>query len=100
MLFYSLLSPDKPMYIRAVMLVLREHVNVSALKQAWTLTVKRHGSLRSSLRWEGLSEPLVEVHANIDLPFEELDWQTLNPNDYDDRLREYIWAEKLIGFDL
>src|SRR5215212_4472952 len=100
MLFHSLCTPQQPMYVRQIVLVLREAVNVPALTRAWKFVFERHPILRSSLRWHNLADPLQEVHANLALPFEQHDWRTIASDEREDRLREFLWQEKRAGFDM
>jgi surfactin family lipopeptide synthetase C len=52
MLFHSLFAPSYPMYVRQIIVSLRETLNVPILKQSWERVIGRHPILRSSLRWE------------------------------------------------
>lgn len=47
------------------------------LRLAWARLVARHPILRTSFRWEGIEEPLQDVHLSADLPWREEDWRGL-----------------------
>nr|QEO74476.1 condensation domain-containing protein [uncultured bacterium] len=99
MLFHSLLAPHSEMYVRQVILSLHEGVDAAALRRAWEAAVRRHAILRSGLRWEGLDEPMQEVHAHAPVPFEEADWRGLSGAERDARLESFLQAERQRGFD-
>jgi amino acid adenylation domain-containing protein len=99
MLFNCLFKPLSGMYVRQIILTLREEINVSALQQAWQLVVKRHPGLRISIRWEGLSEPLQDVHRAVEVPFEEHDWRGLAADEQHSRFESLIESERKSGFD-
>ena len=100
MLFHSLFAPSYPMYVRQIVVSLRETLNVPILKESWERVIRRHSILRSSLRWEGVSEPLQEVHSRIDLPFEQKDWRGLAASAHIERLENLLREERLRGFKL
>ena len=100
MLFHSLFAPTYPMYVRQIIVSLRETLNVPVLRQSWERVIKRHPILRSSLRWEGVSEPLQEVYSRIDLPFEQRDWCGLTVDEHLERLEDLLREERQRGFEL
>src|SRR6266480_181973 len=100
MLFHSLYAPHHAMYVRQIILSLHEIVHVPTLRRAWERVFRRHPILRSSLRWKGISEPVQEVHASIDLPFEQLDWRVFPAGEHDERLQTFLWEERRRGFEL
>jgi amino acid adenylation domain-containing protein len=100
MLFHNLLHPGTEMYIRQIIYALHEELDVPALRQAWQNAVRRHAILRTSLRWEGLDEPVQEVHRHISVPFEESDWRGLSALEHEARLEDFLQAERRRGFDL
>jgi amino acid adenylation domain-containing protein len=100
MLFHNLLHPGTEMYIRQIIYALHEELDVSALRQAWQKIVCRHAILRTSLRWEGLDEPVQEVHRHVSVPFEEADWRGLSALEHEARLEDFLQAERRQGFDL
>jgi amino acid adenylation domain-containing protein len=100
MLFHNLLHPGAEMYIRQIIFTLHEELDVSALREAWQKIVRRHGILRTSLRWEGLDEPVQEVHRHVSVPFEESDWRGLSDTEREARLEDFLQTERRRGFDL
>jgi amino acid adenylation domain-containing protein len=100
MLFYSLYAPQSQMYIRQIIYSLVESLDVAALKKAWEGVIRRHPLLRSSLRWEGVSAPVQDVHANVDLPLRHEDWRAIPPIEREAHLEELLESERSRGFDL
>ncbi len=100
MLFHSLYAPHRAMYVRQIILSLHEDVDIPTLRRAWERLFKRHPILRSSLRWKGISEPVQEVHASVELPFEQLDWRVFPASEHDERLQNFLREERRRGFEL
>ena len=100
MLFQSIYEPNAGFYIQQIICILREHVDAASLQRAWRRVVERHAVLRTSFRWEGLPEPLQEVHSNVELEFEVRDWRDLDHEIQQQRLNEYLRTDRLRGFDL
>ncbi len=100
MLFHSLYAPQSGVYIQQLICALPENLNVSAFERAWQRVVKRHPVLRASFRWEGLDEPLQEVHQHVRLPVAEQDWRGLSARQQENRLEAYLQADRQRGFKL
>jgi amino acid adenylation domain-containing protein/FkbM family methyltransferase len=101
MLFHSLYAPGQRMYVRQIILSLREEIDVSLLKRAWERSFGRHAMLRASLRWEGVAEPVIDVHSRLELPFEQQDWRSeVGATERDARLESFLFEERRRGFDL
>ena len=79
---------------------LHEALDVAAFQSAWRCVVARHPTLRTSLRWQDLSEPRQEVHAQVELPWEEQDWRELTVSERDKRVAEFLGSDRRRGFEL
>ncbi|MGE0786322.1 MAG: amino acid adenylation domain-containing protein [Sandaracinaceae bacterium] len=80
MVIESVMSQRAGLNVEQVVAQLDEIVDVPRLEAAWARLVDRHDILRSRFLWEGLDEPLLEVHPaaaltvrRIDLPRAELE---------------------------
>ena len=100
MLFNTLLHPGSGLDIEQVLCELNEPLDVAQFRCAWQTIVTRHPVLRTAFRWEGLAEPLQEVHAVVQLPWEEQDWRTLEAGERDQRVMEFMRADRRRGFDM
>lgn len=100
MLFHSIYKPNAGFYIQQIICTLRERVDASVLRRAWQQVVERHEVLRTSFRWEGIPEPLQEVHPAVEFEFELRDWLYLDPETQQQRFNEYLRTDRLRGFDL
>ena len=56
--------------------------------------------LRTRLRWEDVSEPRQDVHAHVELPWEDQDWSGISGSERDQRLAEFLGADRRRGFEL
>jgi surfactin family lipopeptide synthetase C len=100
MLFHSLYAPRSQMYVRQIIYTLRESLDIPAFRRAWERVVERHAILRASLRWQGVEEPLQEVHRRVALPFEERDWRRLSSDERGRQLESFSLSDRRKSFDL
>ncbi len=100
MLFHSLYSPLSGVNIEQFVCALHEDLKISFFKQAWNRVVQRHPILRTSFHFEGIKEPLQNVHRQVTLPFEEQDWRGLSATQQEDKLKSYLQVDRQRGFQL
>jgi natural product biosynthesis luciferase-like monooxygenase protein len=99
MLFQSQLSPDSGVDIQQMVVTLHEDIDVSKLQQAWARVVARHDVLRTGFHWQGLAEPVQEVHPAVELPFVFDDRSHLPRAEQTQRLEAYLIEDRRQGFD-
>src|SRR5437588_881130 len=79
LLFHSLYTHGKDMYIEQLSCTLRGNLNVFALERAWQFIVDRHPILRTAFVWEDLDEPVQIVYRQRTIFFKRLDWRAFSP---------------------
>ena len=72
MLLHHMIDPGSGVYIQQLVASIHEQLDITAFQKAWEQVVARHSILRTSFRWEGIEEPLQDVHAEVELPFEKV----------------------------
>ena len=100
MLFHSLYGSQSGVNIEQFVCALHEDLKISFFKQAWNRVVQRHPILRTSFHFEGIKEPLQNVHRQVTLPFEEQDWRGLSATQQEDKLKSYLQVDRQRGFQL
>jgi surfactin family lipopeptide synthetase C len=100
MLFHSLYDRRPGVNIEQVIYSLHEHLNVPAFVRAWQEVVNRHAILRSSFRWEGVDEPVQEVHARAAVEWHREDCSGLPEGQRKEHIENYLREDRLRGFDL
>ena len=100
MLFHSLYAPEVGTYINTFSNGLQGALNVSAFQHAWQQVVNRHQALRSIFVKDGLKQPLQFVYRQTSLPWEVIDWRELSPSDQQQKLHDFLIADRARGFDL
>jgi len=100
MLFHTLYSPNSGVYFEQLTCTLGKLANAQAFKQAWQQVTDRHPILRTSFVWEGLKEPVQVVYRQVQLPWEECDWQGLAPAAQQQQLETFLKSDRERGFDM
>lgn len=73
-------------------------LDLDAFRKAWETVVARHAILRTAFISEGVSRPLQVVVKNAPLQFTSLDWRDVAPASRDSELREFLKADRQVGF--
>ena len=100
MLFHTLLAPQSEVYFDQASWTIQADVNVEAFRQAWRQVVERHPILRTAFLWERRDKPLQIVRRRVELPWEVHDWRHLTPEEQQERLEDYVVADRARGFEL
>ncbi|HEV8168894.1 MAG TPA: condensation domain-containing protein [Pyrinomonadaceae bacterium] len=101
MLFHTLCAPaEAAVYFGQFHCTLQGDVNVDAIKWAWQRAVDQHPILRTAVVWENLDEPLQVVGRQVKLSFIEQDWRGTSPLAQQERLEQFLQADRSKGFDL
>ncbi len=93
MLFHALAEPRSGVDIEQLVFTLREPVDPRRLRAAWTRVVERHEVLRTAFRWDG-AEPVQEILAVVEVPFNEVDAPGADDAAFDAWLRQ----DRIEGF--
>jgi amino acid adenylation domain-containing protein/non-ribosomal peptide synthase protein (TIGR01720 family) len=99
MLFHTLYAPRAGVDVEQMVCSFREPLDAARLRAAWEQVVAARPVLRTGFRWEGLDEPLQEVHAAVDVPWIDEDLRALAPDAQEARLRAFLDADRVQGFD-
>ncbi len=100
LLFHTLSAPSSGIYFVQSDFTLRGTLNTAYFKQAWERVASRHSSLRTLFLWKGRDKPLQIVRRHITLPWNELDWRQLPPDQQKNQLDSLLREERSQGFDL
>ena len=100
MLFHTLYSPNSGVYFEQLTCTLGKLANAQAFKQAWQQVTDRHPILRTSFVWEGVKEPVQVVYRQVQLPWEECDWQEFAPAAQQQQLETFLKSDRERGFDM
>ncbi|MEL7328705.1 MAG: condensation domain-containing protein [Cyanobacteria bacterium J06559_1] len=76
---------------------LKGDLDVSLLRHAWDVVVRRHGALRTSVHWEGVQEPVQAVAKAVPLPWQVCDWRDREHPRQD--LDAFLRGDRALGFD-
>ena len=99
MLFHYLKEPHSGVDIEQIVVHLPEKIEARRLEMAWQWLVQRHDILRTKFAWEG-NETQQEVLPEVRVPFVVHEERGLSERVRDERLREFLQADRVRGFDL
>jgi len=99
-LFHTRYAPQSGVYVIQFTCLLEGWLNVGAFQQAWQQVVERHPALRTLFAWERRDKPLQIVRRQVDLSWQEEDWQKMTPEEQAKRLEQLLQADQTQGFDL
>ncbi|MEW1749997.1 non-ribosomal peptide synthase/polyketide synthase [Streptomyces angustmyceticus] len=71
-----------------------------AFAAAWQRVADHTPALRSSVRWQGLPQPVQVVHHRAALPVAHHDWRTLTPAERDRALGRLLAEDRAAGMDV
>jgi amino acid adenylation domain-containing protein/non-ribosomal peptide synthase protein (TIGR01720 family) len=100
MLYHSLFAPESGVYIGQLAFTLHTDLDLRAFERAWQRVVDVNPTLRTTFRWEGLSEALQVVQRQAKVPMLFEDWRDLAPEEQLARLRVYLAEDLRRGFNL
>ena len=100
LLAHHLWNPRSGVDIEQLVCALPEIPDVPALRQAWAEVATHHGVLRTGFRWEGVPEPIQEIHPLPVIPFLELDWGGHSAEHQQSSLEGFLADDRGTGFDL
>jgi len=99
MLFHYLKEPHSGVDIEQIVVHLPEKIDARRLEMAWQWLVSHHDVLRTKFVWEG-HETQQEVLSEVDVPFEIREERGLSEKVRAERLKEFLQADRVRGFDL
>jgi amino acid adenylation domain-containing protein/non-ribosomal peptide synthase protein (TIGR01720 family) len=99
MLFHYLKDPHSGVDIEQIVVHLPEKIDAAQMERAWQWLVRRHEVLRTRFIWEG-QDTLQEVIAKVVTPFAVYDERGVSEKQRDERLRKYLEADRVRGFDM
>ncbi|MDX6271914.1 MAG: hypothetical protein QOD28_3137, partial [Acidobacteriota bacterium] len=99
LLFHSLYSPETDAYLQQLRFSINGRLDVPAFERAWQRVVERHPILRTSFVWERQEKPLQVVRRSVKLPWTELDWRGLMPQEQQERFAALLEEDRRRGFD-
>jgi amino acid adenylation domain-containing protein len=99
MLFHTLLDRGSGVDIVQEICDLSEDLDVDAFEEAWKRVAQRHPALRTSFQWDGLDEPIQQVHRRLP-SLERHDWRDRSRKDQEAELDAFVRSDRRRGFDL
>jgi len=99
MLYHSVQAPESGIYFEQAAWIITGHLDVQAFQNAWKQVIARHAALRAAFLWQGMDEPVQVISKEVDLPFSFHDWSSISESRLDEKLQEYLAADRQAGFD-
>ena len=99
-LFHTLYTPKSGVYVVQSCYTFSNTLNIAAFKQAWQQVINQHPILRTSFYWKQHKEPFQVVNRNVQLPWQQYDWQEFPISQQQGRLEAFLQADRQQGFDV
>jgi NRPS condensation-like uncharacterized protein len=100
MLFHHLLEPHSGVDIEQIVVHLPEPIDARHMGAAWQWLVQRHDILRARFAWDGVDPPHLEILSEVPTSFAVETARDLSADDRCDRLRSFLEADRVLGFEL
>lgn len=100
MLFHTLYNEGSDAYFEQFCYMLEGDLDVAAFHNAWIEVVKRHGVLRTSFQWKGISKPVQIVSKSVEVPFEYRDWSNEESHAQQVEYEAFLKQDRLKGFSM
>ncbi|MFI1711342.1 amino acid adenylation domain-containing protein [Streptomyces griseoruber] len=94
--FHALYTPDSAAYLNQLVIQIDGDLDLARFRQAWESCVRRHDSLRSCFRWEGLDQPVQLVVRDITPEWSEVDLRETTP----ESVEQWLQKDRDRGMDL
>jgi amino acid adenylation domain-containing protein/non-ribosomal peptide synthase protein (TIGR01720 family) len=96
--FYDVAGPD--IYNVQVLLTLDGTIDEEALQEAVRTLLRRHPNLRAAFKHHELARPVQIIPRDFSLPFQTLDFSSLEAPERERRLAELVAKERVTRFQL
>jgi len=100
MLFHAIMEPDSAAYNEQLFFNLRGNLNMKAFRSACQKIIERHPVLRTAFVYKKSDKMLQVVYKDIEMPIEQLDWQTKSAEQQDIDFKIYLEENRIKGFNL
>jgi surfactin family lipopeptide synthetase C len=97
-LFHTLNAPQTGIYIVQSGYQFNNGIDLPAFKQAWQQVINQHSVLRTSFHWQQHQEPFQVVHKQVELPWQDYDWQA--EKNKQQELETWLEKDRKEGFNL
>ena len=100
MVFHSLYAQHSGIEIEQMIYTLHEDLHITLFQSAWQYVIQRHPILRTSFQWEGVDEPVQQVHTLGNPLWIIEDWRGTSPEKQKEKLAAYLRKDRSQGFKL
>ncbi|MCX5206934.1 amino acid adenylation domain-containing protein [Streptomyces sp. NBC_00237] len=99
MLFHNLMDTGRAVYLEQISFLLDGVERPELLTRAWQSAADQTPVLRTTVRWDGLPEPVQVVHHTATVPVTHLDWSALDARGQQAAQEKYLAADRERGID-
>ena len=100
MLFHTIYEPNSGVYFEQLSCTIQGNLNVELFQRAWQQVIDRHPILRTCFIWEGIKEPVQAVQRQVNLPWQQYDWQEIPATEQQQKLEFLLQTDREQGFDI
>ncbi len=100
MLYHTLYTEGSDVYIEQFIYSLAGDLDKVLFKKAWEKVISRHGALRTSFQWKGISKPVQLVNREVEMIWSDTDWSQPDSNQQEIEFNNFIKADREKVFSL
>lgn len=100
LLFHRLHHPESDLGFLQIRCLLKGKLEVDSFESAWSMVVKRHSVLRTSIHWEELDRPLQVVHRVAEPSLQRRDLRKTDPMEQEVALQSFLEEDREKRLDL
>ena len=100
MLSHTLYTEGSDVYIEQFVYDLEGDLNEDFFRKAWEEAVSRHGVLRTSFQWKGISKPVQLVSRSVELPWKSFDWSSYDEGQQKEEFNKFIKQDRAESFSM
>ncbi|MBK8552597.1 MAG: hypothetical protein IPL53_16620 [Ignavibacteria bacterium] len=100
MLYHTFYKEGSDVYIEQFCFDIEGDLKKDLFRKSWETVTSRHGVLRTSFQWKGISKPVQIVNKAVELPWTELDWSGLNSDQLKKEFNNFLEKDRAAVFSM
>ena len=100
MLYHTLYKEGSDAYIEQFIFDIAGDLDKDVFRKSWEYAVSRHGVLRTSFQWKGISKPVQIVNKTAELPWADSDWSDSGAEEIEAKFDQFLKQDRQLIFSM